>query len=150
MSELTVDSLDIAKTYQWEIEQIDDPVDAALEANRALSTLNQLTDERLQAGTQVIIRSFGAYALRLWSEDRQEFVNLQYEPATITGESAGIGFVQNIIGNFQLKTLFIAVKDGDVIEGITSREDYQKRLNIEQIPRLVVPVLEIDTFQKAA
>lgn len=150
MAELELDPINLAKTYQWEIEQIDDPVDAALEANRALATLNQFTDERLQPGAHIIVRTFGAYALRQWNEERQTYVNLQYEPSTIAGESGGIGFVQNIVGNFQLKTLFIAVKNGEVLEGIAAGEDFIKRVSVEAVPRIVVPVLEIETLQQAA
>lgn len=150
MSEIIMDSIDMAKTYQWEIEQIEDPVDAALEANKALSTLNQLTDERLQAGTMLIVRTFGAYALRQWSEEKQQFIHLQYDPSTITGESVGIGFVQNIIGRFQLKTLFVGIKNGDVLEGVQGDGKMTKRISVEPVPRIVVPILEIDSLQKAA
>lgn len=150
MSELVFDVIEMAKTYQWEIDMIDDPLDAAMQANKALMTLNQITDERLNEGVNVIVRAFGAYALHQWNEDEQRYVDLHYDPLTIEGESAGIGFVQNAVGSFQLKTIFVGMRNSNVIEAIDLGSSGMKRVNTEKVPRIFVPVLDIDTLEMAA
>jgi len=142
--------IDIAKSCQMDIDTILDPFDAALEANKALALINSSLDRRFVDGANIIVRATGAYALNLWIEERDRFVDFRYEPLVVQGGAAGFSFIQRNLGDLFIKTvLFIGVRNGDVIERQTE-EDGATIRNFERVPRILVPVKEIQSVRLAA
>jgi hypothetical protein len=146
----TGDVFEIAKEFQWEIGRIEDPIEAALEANRALDTLNRISDARLQAGTHIVVHADGAYAIKQWDEEEQKHITLQYDPLSAEGETAGIGFAQNMVGELKLQTIFYAIRDSKIIEIILNDNMPEMRVSTHSIPRLMIPILQIDSVELAA
>lgn len=148
--DLFVDAIEMAKIYQWQIEMLDDPVEAALEANKALVELSHMTDDRLSEGTTILVGALGAYAINLWHEEKQRNVTLQYEPLVVVGESAGISFIQNITDHFRLKTIFVGIRNGRVLQRGPDGEGIRESETLESVPRMIVPILEVESIIKAA
>lgn len=144
----TFDIISFAKDMQCEIEFMEDPVEASLRATEALALLRETRDERLRQGKQLIIKAFGAYALKIWDEERGARVTLKYEQLTAQGECAGIGFVQNMSSGLRLQTLFIGLNDTSIEERLM--DDDRVFANHTTIPKLVIPFLDIDELQIAA
>lgn len=154
MSDFVVDPIEMAKTFQWEIDLVEDPVEAAIMGQEACLTLRDCVDERLKMGRSILITTMGAYMLRQWDEEEQRHITMQYTQVLASGNAVGtFGFIQNL-GKPHLQTLFLPIKSANVSpfhEQESELDDTPLRpLNGVPIPYLVIPVDDIQTVKIAA
>lgn len=147
MSDFIIDPLEVAKTYQFEIETLDDPADVAIQGGKALRTLEEMRNDIFCEGRSIHVHAFGAYVLKHWLQDEQRYVSLSFGDIVASGKSGGISFIQNL-GNPQLKTIFLAVRDSEILEKQYGEED--RIISTLKAPTLVVPILSVDTVEVAA
>ncbi|HSX47128.1 MAG TPA: hypothetical protein VLF87_04035 [Patescibacteria group bacterium] len=148
MSDLTIDTLEMAKALQWEIEVVEDPMEAAFKATTAVDTIRRIDDLAFKEGSPIQLRAVGAYAFRYWVEDENRFVNMRFDYIAASGDSAGVSFIQNLT-NPHLQTLFVGVRNPNIL-ALGSPEDEVKLEATVVAPSLVVPVLDLEMIQLAA
>jgi hypothetical protein len=147
MSELVFDPIEIAKTYQWEIESLEDPADAAIQGSRALRTLEEMRNEVFKEGRSIHVHALGADVLKYWLDEEQRHITLHFGDVLASGKSGGLSFVQNL-GNPRLQTIFLAVRESEIME----RQFGEEELITSPLaaPTLVVPILGLESIELAA
>ena len=131
MSEMIFDPIEVAKTYQWEIEITDDPADAAILGSTALRTLEAMSNDIFAEGRLINVRACGAYVFRHWLESEESYVSLRFDEIAARGKSGGLSFMQNL-GNPKLQTIFLAVRETEIHE-----KQYDKEEPVESL--LIAP-----------
>lgn len=152
-----VDAIAKAKDMQWNINFINDPVEASLKGADALGELTGIDDPRLRSGQGVIVSTKEAYMLRQWDEDEHRFVNMQYGRIVALGMTIGrMAFVQNLVSNPYLQTIVLPVNEASIFpqHGSVDEDDNDvdttSPINTVRIPRLIIPILEIEDIRVAA
>lgn len=152
-----VDAIAKAQDIQWDINFIDDPVEASIKAADALMELAALDDPRIQHGQGIIVSTKEAYMLRQWDEDESRFINMQYGRIVALGVMVSrMAFVQNLVNNPYLQTIVLPVSEASIFPQSGSVDmdeievDTTMPINSVRIPKLIIPVLEIEEIKVAA
>ena len=144
---MSIDAIELAKEYQWEIGLIEDPVEASLKSTEALRTLEHITDERLRLGRPVVVSAMSGLILNHWLESEQKHISLQLDEIVGQGESAGISFIQNL-GRPKLQSLFVVLRNSDIVE-VEKRVDGVETIRFTP-PIISIPVLDLSSIELAA
>ena len=144
---MSIDAIELAKEYSWEIEMIEDPVEASIKSSEALRTLEHVSDERLKPGAPIILSAMSALILNHWLESEGKHISLQLDEIVGTGESAGINFIQNI-GKPRLQSLFVVLRNSDVVNVERTNDDNE--IVRMTPPRIAIPVLALTSIKLAA
>jgi hypothetical protein len=147
MLSLPSDGIEAAKAFQWELELIEDPIQASLQSRQALLLLENLHDARFEPDVPIIVRSLSAFVLQVWVAEQERRVSWQFDGLFVTGKSLGIGFMQNL-STPRLQTLFLGVSDPHVLKA-DNTDDAALAERI-QAPHLIIPVLDIELASVAA
>lgn len=149
MSELILEPIELAKTMQWNLDLIEDPIEANYRSNESANTLNRIHSDILSSGKYLVARSLGGYVFRHWSEESQTHISIQYEQIVATGRCTGqFGFLQNIQPRMQ--TLFVALTDARVLESLPGQAYSHDELTADLLTdKLVLPVLDIEALEAA-
>jgi hypothetical protein len=141
MSELILDPIELAKTFQFEISLIDDPIEAAFKGSEAYATLSLIDDERLRPGAPLVLRAIGGYALHQWDQDEARYRSFRYDQFVANGESRGLVFMQN------LNSIVLALRSSRIFEHGPEGQLVSSECIIDA---LAVPVAGIDEIKMAA
>ncbi len=135
----SMDAIALAKNLQWEIETTKDPAEASLKGSVAIADIIRLDDFRLRAGTMITVRALNAIIMEVQLADGQR-ASAYLDDMVVQGESAGIGFIQNI-GKPKIQTLFIGLRSAMTLETTNEEDGFWVSELGRQV--LVVPVLDV-------
>jgi hypothetical protein len=151
VSEFIIDPIEMGKVMQYELEFIEDPVEAAFKGNESAHTLNQVHSDLLTEGRYLVVRSLGGFVFGHWHPESGQYVSIRYEEQIVaTGKYDGkFGFIQNI-NNPRIQTLFVALRGARVLESTRGLLHNTDELAADMVAeKLVLPLLEVETLQAA-
>jgi hypothetical protein len=143
VSELLIDPLQVARDMQWDIENVNDPVEASIIASNALRLIGPAdSDKRFMPGRPLTIKALGGYVFHKATQETKRQVS-KYDGFEVNCVFGGIGFIQNY-DDPELQTLYLDARNAKVaqLNGLLRSQ--------EALTHLVIPVLMVEDVKLAA